>query len=123
MFSFAILLTIGNTNRLEIQSRYQEIIVTKLIGATDGFIRRPFLYLGFWYGLGGGLLSLLLVEAGLIMLSGPVSRLAGLYGSGFRPEGPGLAGVLTLVLGGALLGWLGAWASATRHMRRIEPGN
>jgi len=123
MLCVGVVVIVGNTIRLDIQNRRDEIEVTKLIGATDGFIRRPFLYLGFWYGLGGGLLALLLVEAGLVMLSGPVSRLAGLYGSGFRPGGPGLAGVLVLVFGGALLGWLGAWVSATRHMRRIEPGN
>ena len=123
MLAVGVVVIVGNTIRLDIQNRRDEIEVTKLIGATDGFIRRPFLYLGFWYGFGGGVLALLLVEAGLVMLSGPVSRLAGLYGSGFRPEGPGLAGVLALVLGGALLGWLGAWVSATRHMRRIEPGN
>ncbi len=123
MLCVGVVVIVGNTIRLDIQNRRDEIEVTKLIGATDGFIRRPFLYLGLWYGLGGGLLALLLVEAGLVMLSGPVSRLAGLYGSGFRPGGPGLAGVLVLVFGGALLGWLGAWVSATRHMRRIEPGN
>ena len=123
MLSVGVVVIVGNTIRLDIQNRRDEIEVTKLIGATDAFIRRPFLYLGFWYGLAGGLLALLLVEAGLVVLSGPVGRLAGLYGSTFRPAGPGLGGGLLLVAGGAALGWLGAWASASRHMRRIEPGN
>lgn len=122
MLAVGVVVIVGNTIRLDIQNRRDEIEVTKLIGATDGFIRRPFLYLGFWYGLAGGLLALVIVEAGLMMLAGPVSRLAGLYGSGFRPDGPGPAGIAALVAGGAALGWLGAWVSATRHMRRIEPG-
>ncbi|MEJ2515713.1 MAG: permease-like cell division protein FtsX [Gammaproteobacteria bacterium] len=122
MLAVGVVVIVGNTIRLDIQNRRDEIEVSKLIGATDGFIRRPFLYLGFWYGLGGGLLALLLVEGGLVMLSEPVARLAGLYGSNFRPEGPGIAGGLALVGAGAALGWLGAWVSATRHMRRIEPG-
>ncbi len=122
MLAVGVVVIVGNTIRLDIQNRRGEIEVSKLIGATDGFIRRPFLYLGFWYGLGGGLLALLLVEGGLVMLSEPVARLAGLYGSAFRPEGPGVGGALALVASGAALGWLGAWVSATRHMRRIEPG-
>ena len=122
MLAIGVVVIVGNTIRLDIQSRRDEIEVTKLIGATDGFIRRPFLYGGLWYGLGGGLVALALLHIGLATLSGPVARLAGLYGSSFRPEGPGIAGGLALVAAGALLGWLGSWASATRHMRRIEPG-
>jgi cell division transport system permease protein len=122
MLAIGVVVIVGNTIRLDIQSRRDEIEVTKLIGATDGFIRRPFLYGGLWYGLGGGLVALALLHIGLATLSGPVARLAGLYGSSFRPEGPGTAGGLALVVAGALLGWLGSWASATRHMRRIEPG-
>lgn len=122
MLAVGVVVIVGNTIRLDIQSRRDEIEVTKLIGATDGFIRRPFLYGGLWYGLGGGLVALALLYIGLATLSGPVARLAGLYGSSFRPEGPGPAGSLALVAAGALLGWLGSWVSATRHMRRIEPG-
>jgi cell division transport system permease protein len=122
LLAVGVLVIVGNTIRLDIQNRRDEIEVMKLVGGTDGFIRRPLLYSGFWYGLGGGLAALLIVQLGLLALVGPVERLAGLYGSGFRPMGLGATGALALVLLGAALGWLGSWISATRHLRRIEPG-
>jgi len=122
LLAVGVLVIVGNTIRLDIQNRRDEIEVVKLIGGTDGFVRRPLLYSGAWYGLGGGLAALLVVQAGLWLLSGPAQRLAGLYGSGFRPEGLGFGGAVGLVLAGALLGWLGAWLSTTRHLRRLEPG-
>ena len=122
LLAIGVLVIVGNTIRLDIQNRRDEIEVTKLIGGTDGFIRRPLLYGGFWYGLGGGFMALAVVQIGLLVLSGPVERLSGLYGSGFKPVGLGATGVLFLVLLGATLGWLGSWISATRHLRRIEPG-
>jgi cell division transport system permease protein len=122
LLAIGVLVIVGNTIRLDIQNRRDEIEVVKLIGGTDGFIRRPLVYGGTWYGLGGGLAALVVVQLGLFVLAGPVERLAGLYGSGFRPAGLGAAGALSLLLLGAALGWLGAWISATRHLRRIEPG-
>ena len=122
MLAIGVVIIVGNTIRLDIQNRRDEIEVTKLIGATDAFIRRPFLYTGLWYGLLGGLLALLLVGASLWSLEDPVRKLAGLYGSGFRLRGPGIGGGLAIVVAGIALGWLGSWASATRNMRRIEPG-
>jgi len=123
MLAVGVIIIVGNTIRLDIQNRRDEIEVAKLIGATDGFIRRPFLYTGFWYGLLGGLLALSSIGLLVLALDEPVRRLAGLYGSGFRLTGPGTTGAVALGLGGALLGWLGSWVSATRNMRRIEPGN
>jgi len=123
MLALGVVLIVGNTIRLDIQNRRDEIEVAKLIGATDGFIRRPFLYSGFWYGLFGGLLALGLILLSLLASEEPVRRVAGLYGSGFRLEGPGLAGAGVIAGAGAILGWLGSWFSATRNMRRIEPGN
>jgi cell division transport system permease protein len=122
LLAVGVLIIVGNTIRLDIQNRRDEIEVMKLIGGTDGFIRRPLLYSGTWYGLGGGIAALAIVQLGLFALSGPVERLAGLYGSGFRTTGLGPDGALALVLLGAALGWLGSWLSATRHLRRIEPG-
>ena len=123
LLAIGVVIIVGNTIRLDIQNRRDEIEVAKLIGATDGFIRGPFLYTGFWYGLLGGLLAFGLVALALLALEGPVRRLAGLYASGFRLEGLGATGAVALSLGGAALGWLGSWVSATRNMRRIEPGN
>lgn len=122
LLAIGVLVIVGNTIRLDIENRRNEIEVMKLIGGTDGFIRRPLLYGGLWYGLGGGLVALAIVQLGLLVLSGPVERLSGLYGSGARLTGPGATGSVVLVLAGAALGWLGSWISATRHLRRIEPG-
>jgi cell division transport system permease protein len=118
----AVLLIVGNTIRLDIDTRRVEIEVTKLVGGSDGFVRRPFLYGGFWYGLGGGLVAWLLVAALCSALGGPVERIAAAYGTGFAITGLDAAGTLWLVGGGALLGWVGAFASASRHLRAIEPG-
>jgi cell division transport system permease protein len=117
----AILVIIGNTIRLDIQNRREEIEVTKLIGANNAFVRRPFLYSGLWYGLGGGLLALALVRYGLYSIEAPVTRLADLYDSPFSVLSLNLDESLLIVGSGVLLGLLGSWIAAARHMRRIEP--
>ena len=121
LLGVAIVVIIGNTIRLDIQNRREEIEVTKLIGASNAFVRRPFLYSGLWYGLGGGLLALALVGYGLYALEDPVRRLAGLYNSGFTVLDLDLAESLVIVGIGILLGLAGSWLAAARHMRRIEP--
>jgi len=121
LFSFAVLLTIGNTIRLDIQNRYQEIIVTKLIGATDAFIRRPFLYGGVWYGLLGGLLAWLLVEFSALMLSGPVARLNQLYRANFELVTFNFTDFMILLAASTLLGLAGSWLAVARHLNDIEP--
>lgn len=121
LLALAVALIIGNTIRLDIENRRAEIEVTKLVGGSDAFVRRPFLYSGFWYGLGGGVLALLLTELSLLLLRGPVTRLAGLYGSGFSLSGLGARGVALVLVGSALLGWTGSWVATTRHLREIEP--
>jgi cell division transport system permease protein len=116
-----VVLIVGNTIRLDILNRRQEIEVMKLVGASDGFTRRPFLYSGIWYGLGGGLIALILVAVAAVILAKPVDTLAKLYGSQLRLRGLGFttaAGVLALAVG---LAWLGSWLAATRHIRGIEP--
>jgi len=122
LLALAILLIVGNTIRLDIDARRAEIEVVKLVGGSDGFVRRPFLYGGFWYGLGGGLVGWLLTEAFVLTLAGPIGRVAAAYGSRFTLVGPDLPTSLLLIGGGAVLGWAGAFASATRHLRAIEPG-
>jgi cell division transport system permease protein len=108
LLGVGVVLVVGNTIRMDILNRRAEIEVMKLVGATDGFARRPFLYSGLWYGLGGGFLALIVVAVAVELLSGPVDHLAGLYGLG--------------VLGcSSALSWLGSWLAATRHIRGIEP--
>lgn len=117
----AILVIIGNTIRLDIQNRREEIEVTKLIGASNAFVRRPFLYSGFWYGLFGGLLALALVAGGLHAIEEPVSRLSGLYERRLVVLALDLRESALILGAGVFLGLAGSWIAATRHMRRIEP--
>ncbi len=121
LLALAIVITVGNTIRLDIQSRREEIVVLKLIGATDAFIRRPFLYTGACFGLLGGALAWLLVSLGLWTLSDPVQKLASLYQSDYRLSGLGLEASLVLLFGAMLLGWLGSWWTVARHLGDIEP--
>lgn len=121
LLGLGVLLVIGNIVRLDILSRRMEIEVEKLVGATDAFIRRPFLYGGLWLGLFSGSLALATVGIALALLAGPVRELAGTYGSAFALAGPDPLLVLALPLGGAALGMMGAWLSVGRHLRDIEP--
>ena len=121
LLGIAIVVIIGNTIRLDIENRREEIEVTKLIGASNAFVRRPFLWTGFWYGLFGGLTALALVYYGLFLLQGPVARLAGLYQGNIIITGLGLTEATALVAIGVFLGLFGSWFTAARHMRRIEP--
>jgi len=116
-----VILVVSNTIRLDILNRRAEIEVMKLVGASDGFTRRPFLYAGIWYGLGGGLLAVVLVTAGTLFLSEPVAHLALLYGSDFRLEGLEFVTMLEVLGAAAALAWAGSWLAVRRHIRAIEP--
>lgn len=121
LLGIAIVVIIGNTIRLDIENRRDEIEVTKLIGASNAFVRRPFLWSGFWYGLFGGLLALGLVATGLHLLEGPVQRLAGLYQGNVAITAMSLDESGALLGAAVFLGLAGSWLTAARHMRRIEP--
>ncbi len=116
-----VLAMIGNTIRLEILNRRAEIEVTKLVGGSNTFVRRPFLYTGMLYGTLGALLAWGILTAAVAWLSVPVSTLARLYSSNFVLAGLSRDEILILLGTGLVLGWLGAWISATRHLRSIEP--
>lgn len=117
----AVLLIIGNTIRMLIYHRRAEIEIAKLFGATDGFIRRPFLYSGFWYGLCGGLFALFLITGALKLLENPATHLAELYGGNFNLTGLTPAEALILIGAGIFLGLTGSWISVSHHLRAIEP--
>lgn len=121
MLAIAVLLIIGNTIRLDIQNRREEIEVSKLIGASDAFIRRPFLYTGVWYGAIGGTLAWLITLASLWMMENPIKRLALLYHSDFQLHGLGFANTVLLILFSCLLGLIGSWIAVSRHLKEIEP--
>src|SRR5690625_998316 len=122
LLALAVLLVIGNTIRLEIQNRRREIEVQKLVGATNAFVRRPFLYGGLWYGAIGGIIAWILVEIALALLDRPVERLAHLYASTGGLDGPGAGGFFAMLVIGGALGWLGALLAVGRYLRAVEPG-
>jgi cell division transport system permease protein len=119
--ALAVLVVVANTIRLDIENRREEIEVMKLIGAGNGYIRRPFLYTGLWYGLVGAVLACLLVQCAIVGLSGPANRLAALYSTTVTLQGlePGSMGAV--LAAGLTLGWVGAFWAVSRHLRHIEP--
>jgi cell division transport system permease protein len=121
LFGVGVLAVIGNTIRLEIQGRRAEIEVTKLIGGSNAFVRRPFLYTGVLYGLLGALLAWGIIAVVVLTLRESIATLARLYGSRYALEGLTATDVGILLGAGVVLGWLGAWISAARHLRSIEP--
>ncbi len=121
LLSLSVLLVIGNTIRLAILNRQTEIRVIKLVGGTNAFVRRPFLYTGFWYGLLGGVIAWVTLLLTLATINGPVNRLASLYDSQFSLYWLSGQMFIALPLFGTLLGVLGAWLAVGRHLNEIEP--
>lgn len=121
LLGLGALLVVGNTVRLDIQSRREEIGVLQLLGATDGFIRRPFLYLGACYGLVAGVLALGLLTAADVALREPLVELARSYGSDFVLQGFELLRAGAVVLGASVLGWLGAGFVTGHYLRQTRP--
>jgi cell division transport system permease protein len=121
LLGVGVLAVIGNTIRLEIQARRAEIEVIKLVGGSNAYVRRPFLYAGMLYGVGGALLAWGILAGAVAVLGEPVATLARLYGSRYLLHGPSREDIEMLVGAGAVLGWIGAWISAARHLRSIEP--
>ena len=121
LLGLGALLVVGNTVRLDIQSRREEIGVLQLLGATDGFIRRPFLYLGAWYGLAAGALAVALLGLAALALREPLATLAASYGSSFALSGIDLPWALAVIAGASLLGWLGAGLVTGHFLRQTRP--
>ncbi|HET9049895.1 MAG TPA: permease-like cell division protein FtsX [Chiayiivirga sp.] len=121
LLGVGVLLTVGNTVRLDIQARSEEIRTVQLLGASDGFVRRPFLYLGAWYGLFAAILALVLAAFATRMLRQSVMSLVDNYGSSFQLQGLNLTWVLMTVIASIMLGWLGAWLAAGHHLRHSLP--
>jgi cell division transport system permease protein len=121
LLGIGVLAIIGNTIRLEIQARRAEIEVTKLVGGSNAFVRRPFLYTGVLYGVGGALLAWGILTLVVLVLRDSVATLARLYGSRYLLEGLTPEDIGVLLGAGLVLGWLGAWIAAARHLRSIEP--
>ncbi|HAT8178898.1 TPA: cell division protein FtsX [Legionella pneumophila] len=121
LLALAVVFIIGNTLRLDIHNRQEEIKILKLIGATDPYIIRPFLYSGVWYGVAGALLAIFLVNIFILTLGVAVNQLANVYQMHYPLACLSLRQILLLVLFAIILGWLGALLSVKRQLASIEP--
>lgn len=115
------LLVVGNTIRLSIESRRDEIRIITLLGGTHGFVRRPFIYMGVWCGISAGVFTLTSVSLLVHWMNTPVMQLARLYGSEFALSYPSLQTGMSVLAGASLLGWFGAWVAVGRHLHDLEP--
>lgn len=120
MFSAAVLVVVANTTRMDVANRSDEIEILALVGAGDAFIRQPFLYSGFWYGLFGSVLALLLLFGCLAYLQVPLANLLDAYGNTFQLKRPAAPQILTVLIVGALLGLLGAWITVARYLKTLR---
>lgn len=121
LLCLSVVLIVGNTIRLAILSQQDAIAIMKLVGATDSFIQRPFLYSGIWYGIFGGLLSWLVVSLLAHYLTGAIGKLTDLYQSDFQLQGLVFSEALLLIAFAVLLGLVGSYISVRKHIRAIEP--
>jgi cell division transport system permease protein len=116
-----VLVIIGNSIRLAIHNRREEIVVVKLVGGTDAYVRRPFLYFGMLLGFFGALEAAIMLTIGFWWLGGSVENISQLYDSHFELSGPGIQGVFALLSTGLLLGLAGAWLAVGKHLNHIKP--
>jgi cell division transport system permease protein len=121
LLALAALLVVGNTVRLDIQGRADEIAVMQMLGADNGFVRRPFLYIGFWYGAFAGVASLILIGIVEWALAAPLASLMSSYDHRFDVHGLSLPTMALVLAASAALGWLGAWIAASRHIALGQP--
>ena len=121
LLAIAVLFITGNTIRLELQNRRDEVLIAKLVGATHAFVQRPFIYTGFWLGLFAGLLAWIMISLILWFLSGPVETIAALYAGQFELLFLSFSETLMLWFFAALLGVLGAWGVLHYQLRQIRP--
>jgi cell division transport system permease protein len=121
LLGLGALLSVGNTIRLSIENRRDEIVIAKLVGATDAFVRRPFLYSGFCYGFSGGIVAVMLVICGYYSLAKPVNEIAFLFQSTFTLHGIDIFTGINLVFVGIVLGMLGAWLAVGQHLHDMRP--
>jgi len=120
LFGLAVVVVVANTIRLDVASHAEEIEILALVGAGNAFVRQPFLYTGLWYGLMGSLLAVIMLGLTMFYLGRPLGLLLETYGTVFSLRGLGAANTLWVLLGGGVLGWLGAWISVQRYLRLLK---
>lgn len=121
LLGLGVILVVGNTIRMTIEQRRDEIVVAKLVGATDSFVQRPFLYVGLWYGIGGGILACIIVWLASLWVAGPIEALADAYQASFYVKTLSLLQALGVCIIGAVIGLLGSSLAVFKHLRDIEP--
>lgn len=121
LLGIGVLFIVGNTIRLELQNRREEIVVSKILGATHGFIRRPFIHSGFWYAFLGALLALIVANSLILGMKAPADELASLYESPYRLAFLSLRSTLILMGSAIGLGIIGAWVVVARFLRELDP--
>lgn len=121
ILALGVLFIVGNTIRLAIEGRRAEIVVIKLVGGTNAYVSRPFLYAGALYGLVGSALAWAMLAIILLSVRGPANDLLSLYSNDYQVQGLGAANSFALLAVGAALGWLGAFISVRQHLAAIEP--
>jgi cell division transport system permease protein len=122
LFGMAVVVVVSNTIRLDVASHAEEIEISALVGASNAFVRQPFLYTGLWYGLMGGLLAIALLGLTMLYMGRPLGMLLETYGTAFSVRGLGGTNTLWVLLGGGFLGWLGALISVQQYLRRLKVG-
>lgn len=123
MFSLAVVVVVANTIRMDVANRADEIEILSLVGAGNSFIRQPFLYSGIWYGLMGAVVALAMLRVCTAYLQGPLETLLDAYGNTFRILHLNLPQVIFILVGGSILGFLGAWISVERYLRVLRRGD
>ncbi len=121
LLAVAVIFITGNTIRLELQNRREEVLIAKLVGATDSFVQRPFIYTGFWLGFFSGLCAWLIITIMMLVLQSPVEHLSALYNGAFNLQFLGFSETFLLLLISSLLGVLGAWIVLYYQLCQIKP--
>jgi cell division transport system permease protein len=121
LLGLAVLFITGNTIRLELQNRRDEVLIAKLVGATHAFIQRPFLYSGFWYGFAAGVLSWIIVTVMMLVLQKPIETLSSLYDGRFNIVFLSASDSLMLLIISSMLGVIGAWLVLMGQLQQIKP--
>jgi cell division transport system permease protein len=122
LFGLAVVVVVANTIRLDVASHAEEIEILALVGAGNAFVRQPFLYTGLWYGLMGGALALVLLAMTMFYLGRPLGLLLETYGTAFNTRGLGISNTFWVLVIAAFFGWLGAWISVQRYLRKLKVG-
>ncbi|MEQ1622498.1 MAG: permease-like cell division protein FtsX [Methylococcales bacterium] len=121
LLGIGVLFITANTIRLELHNRREEVVIAKLVGATNGFIQRPFLYSGFWLGFFSGVAAWFIVTFTALVLKQPIEKLSGLYDGSFHVVFLDFFETFAMLSISALLGMVGSWIVVHFQLRQLKP--